>query len=201
MGGSIPCCGRKMNEDKGRLKYSSPKNRLIQRGFGFFVIGFCWFAVVAVVYAIVTGEVNGRIGSSPALFWIMAPIAILGMIFMPFLGATVFLHPTFRIYEHGLTTPRHSIIKPSKEGKFVPFSKMKAYKRWGKRPHQISVYLSETEHIGYSHLWGEVMDMLEEELMSRGIPEMPSHCPTCRERLYTYMRMCPKCGSPVFGED
>jgi len=187
-----------MNEDKGRLKYSSPKNRLIQRGFGFFVIGFSWFAVVAVVYAIVTGEVNGRIGSSPALFWIMAPIVILGMIFMPFLGATAFLHPTFRIYEHGLTTPRHSIIKPSKEGEFVPFSKMKAYRRWGRRPHQITVYLSETEHIGYSHLWGEVMDMLEEELMSRGIPEMPSHCSKCRKELHCYRERCPNCEAPVF---
>lgn len=187
-----------MNEDKGRLKYSSPKNRLIQRGFGFFCIGFSWFAVVAVVYAIVTGEVNGRIGSSPALFWIMAPIVILGMIFMPFLGATAFLHPTFRIYEHGLTTPRHSIIKPSKEGEFVPFSKMKAYRRWGRRPHQITVYLSETEHIGYSHLWGEVMDMLEEELMSRGIPEMPSHCSKCRKELHCYRERCPNCEAPVF---
>jgi hypothetical protein len=83
----------------------------------------------------------------------------------------------------------------SKEGTFIPFSAVKAHERLGSEPRQITVYLSETKHIGYSHLWAEIMDVLEEELMANGIDEMPWRCPKCGQKLHHYF---PGCKSPIF---
>ncbi len=182
--------------ERGLLGYTAPKSHLIQRGFVLFSIGFGWFVAAAVVYLAITGEMSPPSRWHPLLIWVMLPIVVFGLLYLPSLSQFIILHPQFRIYDHGITTPIQSVFT-SREGRFIPFSTVKAYGRSVRDPRMITVYLSETEHISYSHVWTYVMDALEEKLIAKGLAEMPWCCPECGQRLHNYFLECPGCKSPI----
>lgn len=182
---------------KGVVVYSAPKNHWAQRAFSWTLILVAWIAAGGVVYTVVMGGVDISDKVSPIVFWLMLPVVVAGLIYIPFLGRMAILTPEFKIYENGLTTPTYPLI-PGKEGRFIPFTRIRAFGKSGKDKPRLAVHLSSTEAVHFFHRWKQVIDVIEKELRNKGVVEMPSHCVACEHVLFRYTRECPKCGSPIF---
>lgn len=186
-----------MSMTKGVVVYSAPKNHWAQRTFSWIMILVAWIAAGGVVYSVVMGGVDISDRMSPIVFWLMLPIVLAALIYIPFLGRMAILTSEFKIYENGITTPMYSLI-PGKEGRFIPFTRIRAFEMSGKDHSRLTAHLSITEAVHFSHRWKQVIDVIEKELRSKGVVEMPTHCTTCEHRLFRYTRECPECGSPIF---
>lgn len=180
---------------RGELRYSTPGNSLVQKALSWSIIAFSWMTAGIMIHLAVTREVSSLGSMPPILFWTMLPVVLVAMVYMPYLARTIILHPEFNIYSNGITMPMYSLRVSGKEGKFVPFNRIRAFRRLGRS--QIAVYLSETKSIGYSHSRKRVINFLGTELRRKGVAEMPRHCPACKGKLFHYTRKCLHCGSLI----
>jgi len=170
---------------KGKLIYETPTDSIFRKMLSLLVITFGFITAIIIQHI---------------------PLGILAIMASIIMGTEPtkrypIIHKKVKVYRNGITRPSpafFSLFFPSREGKFIPFKKIRAFER-SPLEHRYIFYLFTggpkiIANVQFTDPRNGVLKPLYQILTSNNIPEVDYSCPRCGKSEFYVSETCYKCG-------